>query len=73
MRRYGEAKKLIIASTDEAGNRYFQAELTILKAFFRGKSILIINWLKNIIERGSVTFVFLVGMGMNLRPMLIMG
>jgi len=40
MRQYDEAEKLIIASTDEAGNRYFQAQLTIFKGILKEKRYL---------------------------------
>jgi tetratricopeptide (TPR) repeat protein len=37
MRQYDEAEKLIIDSPDEAGNRYFQAQLTIFKGILQEK------------------------------------
>jgi len=37
IRQYDEAEKLIIASTDETGNRYFKAQLTIFKGILREK------------------------------------
>ncbi|MFA5817737.1 MAG: tetratricopeptide repeat protein [Bacteroidales bacterium] len=40
MRQYDEAEKLIIASPDEAGNRYFQAQLTIFKGILKEKKYL---------------------------------
>ena len=37
MRQYDEAEKLIIASSDETGNKYFQAQLTIFKGILQEK------------------------------------
>lgn len=40
MRQYNEAEKLIIASTDNSGNGYFQAQLTIFKGILQEKKYL---------------------------------
>jgi len=40
LKNYDEAEKLIIASSDEAGNRYFQSQLTIFKGILHEKKYL---------------------------------
>jgi len=40
MKQYDEAEKLIIASPEEAGNRYFQAQLSIFKGILQEKKYL---------------------------------
>lgn len=40
MRQYDDAEKLIIASSDEAGNKYFQAQLIIFKGILQEKKYL---------------------------------
>jgi len=37
MKQYDEAEKLIIASSDEAGNKYFQSQFNIFKGIIQEK------------------------------------
>jgi hypothetical protein len=52
MRQYDEAEKLIIASPDEAGNRYFQAQLTIFKGILQEKKYLDNNLAQEYYKKG---------------------
>jgi len=52
MRQYDEGEKLIIASPDEAGNRYFQAQLTIFKGILQEKKYLDNNLAQEYYKKG---------------------